>query len=276
MGVRLPGRRRRLDLRLHAEQRRGTGRHQRADGDPHQHQRADPRHEPRRHPLVLGAAPQRQARHGAGPRPHVAVPSRGSPASTPASAPSSAGSATPTCAWRSSPSTRPTSRSGSTTSSSRTRIPTKARSPPTGEATFIAHCSRCHQVDGLTNADGDPVISAPDQWVYAGAAPNLTNLMTRNTFAGASWDLLTEDCRDGGVGRVARRVRRRLPRGRHAGVPQPDRPAGSGCGTRRPRSRCTPIPTSSRPTDGKFRGMPNLGLSEDQIDQLVAYLLERK
>ncbi len=39
-------------------------------------------------------------------------------------------------------------------------------------------------------------ISAPDQWVYAGAAPNLTNLMTRNTFAGASWDLLTEDCRD--------------------------------------------------------------------------------
>ena len=40
------------------------------------------------------------------------------------------------------------------------------------------------------------MISAPDQWVYAGAAPNLTNLMTRNTFAGASWDLLTEDCRD--------------------------------------------------------------------------------
>jgi cytochrome c oxidase subunit II len=29
-------------------------------------------------------------------------------------------------------------------------------------------------------------------------------------------------------------------------------------------------------TDGKVRGMPDLGLSEDQIDQLVAYLLERK
>ena len=39
-------------------------------------------------------------------------------------------------------------------------------------------------------------MSAPDQWVYSGAAPNLTNLMTRNTFAGASWDLLTEECRD--------------------------------------------------------------------------------
>jgi cytochrome c oxidase subunit II len=29
-------------------------------------------------------------------------------------------------------------------------------------------------------------------------------------------------------------------------------------------------------TDNKTRGMPFLALSEDQIDQLVAYLLERK
>jgi cytochrome c oxidase subunit 2 len=35
-------------------------------------------------------------------------------------------------------------------------------------------------------------------------------------------------------------------------------------------------PDKLEATDGKFRGMPNLGLSEDQIDQLVAYLLERK
>ena len=134
VGVRLPGRRRRVDLRLHAEQRRGTDRHQRPDGDPHQHQRADPRHEPRRHPLVLGAAPQRQARHGA-----RAASTRGgskpaSPASTPASAPSSAGSATPTCAWRSWPSTRPTSRSGSTTNSSRTRHPDEGTLAAEGEA----------------------------------------------------------------------------------------------------------------------------------------------
>ena len=82
----------------------------------------------------------------------------------------------------------------------------------------------------MTNADGDPVIAAPDQWVYAGAAPNLTNLMTRNTFAGAS----------GKIGALFA-----------------DR-------------------NKLEATDGKFRGMPNLGLSEDQIDQLVAYLLERK
>ena len=34
-------------------------------------------------------------------------------------------------------------------------------------------------------------------------------------------------------------------------------------------------PTKLEATDGMVRGMPNLGLTEDQIDQLVAYLLER-
>ena len=27
---------------------------------------------------------------------------------------------------------------------------------------------------------------------------------------------------------------------------------------------------------GKYRGMPNLNLTDDQIDEIVAYLLERK
>ena len=31
-------------------------------------------------------------------------------------------------------------------------------------------------------------------------------------------------------------------------------------------------PADLQSTDGKYRGMPTLGLSEDQIDQLVAYL----
>jgi cytochrome c oxidase subunit 2 len=35
-------------------------------------------------------------------------------------------------------------------------------------------------------------------------------------------------------------------------------------------------PNELTPTDGLVRGMPNLALSEDQIDELVAYLLERK
>jgi cytochrome c oxidase subunit 2 len=35
-------------------------------------------------------------------------------------------------------------------------------------------------------------------------------------------------------------------------------------------------PDQLEETDGKVRGMPYLALSEDQIDELVAYLLERK
>jgi cytochrome c oxidase subunit 2 len=35
-------------------------------------------------------------------------------------------------------------------------------------------------------------------------------------------------------------------------------------------------PEKLEATDGMYRGMPYLALSEDQIDLLVAYLLERK
>jgi cytochrome c oxidase subunit II len=144
-----------------------------------------------------------------------------------------------------------------------------------GEATFIANCSRCHQVDGLTTPDGDPVISAPDQWVYAGAAPNLTNLMTRNTFAGASFDLLSEDCRNA--------VWNAPPDEFGAEYLKGVTPECLDQVDLREWLRNAPAkkpmyadPDKLGPTDGKYRGMPDLGLSEDQIDQLIAYLLERK
>jgi cytochrome c oxidase subunit 2 len=35
-------------------------------------------------------------------------------------------------------------------------------------------------------------------------------------------------------------------------------------------------PTKLEPTDGKYRGMPYLALSESDIDKLVAYLLTLK
>jgi cytochrome c oxidase subunit 2 len=35
-------------------------------------------------------------------------------------------------------------------------------------------------------------------------------------------------------------------------------------------------PTLLGPTGGKTRGMPNLNLTEAQIDELIAYLFERK
>jgi cytochrome c oxidase subunit 2 len=147
----------------------------------------------------------------------------------------------------------------------------------TGEQTFIAQCSRCHQVDGLTDLDGNLVISAPEQYVFAGAAPNLTNLMTRNTFAGATWDLLVEECRD------------------RIWDPELDPDEFGALYLEGVTEECLneidlkewlrdapakkPMYADAdklEPTGGMTRGMPYLALSEDQLNELVAYLLERK
>jgi cytochrome c oxidase subunit 2 len=143
-----------------------------------------------------------------------------------------------------------------------------------GEAVFIQQCARCHQINGLTNSDGTPNIATPEQFVYSGAAPNLTKLMTRNTFAGATFDLLTSDCRDevweappeefGGryLAGVTAECLNEVDLREWLRNPPEKKPMYTD-------------PTELGPTDEKSRGMPFLGLSEDQIDQLVAYLLER-
>ncbi|MCY3635223.1 MAG: cytochrome c oxidase subunit II [bacterium] len=86
-----------------------------------------------------------------------------------------------------------------------------AEGTPAGEgwATFSQQCASCHVVNGLTSAAnrGGAADSPSDGWdVYgefngssagpvitdelvAGAAPNLTHLMTRGTFAGSAFDL---------------------------------------------------------------------------------------
>lgn len=144
-----------------------------------------------------------------------------------------------------------------------------------GESEFIAQCARCHQVDGLVDADGELVVSNPEDQVYSGAAPNLTNFMTRNTFAGATWDLLNEECR-ADVWEADPEVFGDLYL---EGVTESclneidlkewlrDAPA---------KKPMYADAESLEATDGLVRGMPYLALSEDQIDRLVAYLLERK
>lgn len=152
----------------------------------------------------------------------------------------------------------------------------------TGESTYITQCSRCHQVDGLVDRRGtdDPaddtlVVAAPENFVYSGAAPNLTNLMTRNTFAGATWDLLTPECRN--------RVWNASPEEFGAAYLEGVSPDCLNEIDLKEWLRNAPAkkpmyadPEQLAETDGKTRGMPALGLSEDQIDELVAYLLERK
>ena len=144
-----------------------------------------------------------------------------------------------------------------------------------GEAEYIAQCARCHQVNGLLDANGEPIVSNPEVQVYSGAAPNLSYLMTRNTFAGATWDLVTPACRDriwnadpeefGGIyleGVTAECLNQVDLKEwlRNAPAKKP----------------MYTDPERLEPTDNLVRGMPYLGLSEDQIDKLVAYLLERK
>ena len=144
-----------------------------------------------------------------------------------------------------------------------------------GEGVFIQQCSRCHQVNGITDADGNPIISAPEQYVVSGVAPNLTNLMTRVTFAGAAWDLLTPECRDDVWNAASDEFGAKYL----AGVSEQCLNQKDLREWLRNAPEKKPMyvdPTKLQETNGKYRGMPALGLTEDQIDALVAYLLERK
>ena len=144
-----------------------------------------------------------------------------------------------------------------------------------GEAVFIAQCSRCHQVNGLENANGDPIISAPEENVLAGAAPNLTKLMSRNTFAGATWDLLNKTCRDNVWNSSSEEFGAKYL----AGVSAECLNVADLRDWLRNAPAKKPMyadPTKLADTGGLTRGMPNLNLTEDDIDKLMAYLLTLK
>jgi cytochrome c oxidase subunit II len=143
-----------------------------------------------------------------------------------------------------------------------------------GQEMFIAQCSRCHQINGLTDPNGDAVVTRADQQLVSGVAPNLTHLMSRTTFAGAMFQLQNTLCqqnREEGSGTPewgASYLKETTPD--CLNVEQlsawiRDAPA------------LKPMYANPADTvDGKFRGMPALGLSEQQIDQLVAYLTTLK
>ena len=144
-----------------------------------------------------------------------------------------------------------------------------------GEEVFLNQCVRCHQVNGLTRADGTPAIAAPDENVWSGAAPNLTRLMTRNTFAGAMFDLLSKQCRDEVWNAPSDVVGAKYLVGvTEECLNQKDLRAWL-------RNAPEVKPMYANHVDlavsnGKYRGMPYLALSEDDINKLVAYLLTLK
>jgi cytochrome c oxidase subunit 2 len=119
------------------------------------------------------------------------------------------------------------------------------------------------------------VLSDPDLYVVSGVAPNLTNLMTRTAIAGWTFDIITEECR------VA--LWNAPPDKFGAMYLKGVTPDCFDESKLREWLRNSPAmkpmyadPTKLESTGGKYRGMPNLNLKEDQIDQLIAYLLERK
>ena len=101
----------------------------------------------------------------------------------------------------------------------RTRWPPRAsrRSSPSARAATRSTGSRTP-----TATRSSP---SPELYVYSEAAPNLTHLMTRNTFAGATFDLLIQECRDRVWNAPPEEFGAALPRGRHARLPEPGRPA---------------------------------------------------
>ena len=94
-----------------------------------------------------------------------------------------------------------------------------------------------------------PVLRRPAQ--VSGAAPNLTHFVSRGTFAGGIFDLWVDQDGNGEIAIDERGTRLNIP-DLEAWLRDP--PAGSRW----------------YPQGG--RGMPNLHLTEEQIDQLVAYL----
>ncbi len=106
-----------------------------------------------------------------------------------------------------------------------------------GLAVFEGQCTRCHVVNGVNGVNDDQPSKGAD--LVANAAPNLTHLMSRTTFAGGIFDLYEPD------GSLNRTQLEAWLRNSPA-----EKPAYA---------------------EGR-RGMPAMGLSEGQIDDVVAYL----
>lgn len=113
-----------------------------------------------------------------------------------------------------------------------------------GLEAFQTQCSSCHLVRG----GNDDVFDGSAQ--VAGVAPDLTHLMSRGTFAGAMRDLWVDLDGNGEV----------------------DIDEVGGQLDRNALEAWLRDPGSVKPMSPPTRGMPNLNLSEEQIDALVAYL----
>jgi cytochrome c oxidase subunit 2 len=123
--------------------------------------------------------------------------------------------------------------------------PTATNSVQRGINTFRTKCASCHLMDGV----------ADDLWsedrvaeqLVAGAAPNLTHFATRTTFAGGIFNVWDPDTGDFNTNDVRAWLQNPAALKENYTDPVSD-------------------------DDSRMRGMPNLGLSTQEIDDLVALL----
>lgn len=132
-------------------------------------------------------------------------------------------------------------------------------------------CASCHLIEGVNDAKfvkGQPSGTIADLKLQVSRhAPQLTHLMSRTTFAGAKFNLRkdTPACKALGLDWSATdaNLTKCLDR------------AALEAWIRNPPAEKAMSPDGVPGRSGG-RGMPNLQLSEDQIDQLVAYLMTLK
>jgi len=135
-----------------------------------------------------------------------------------------------------------------------------------GKTTFKALCAQCHVIKGV-NEEKMKTATVP---LTAGVAPDLTHFMTRGTFAGSIFNLYDPvDPNDPSV---------TLPASDVAAAGDPGLALlGGAVNTARVNRVSLEAwlrnPNAVKPNYAQGgRGMPNLGLTEAQIDELVAYL----
>jgi cytochrome c oxidase subunit II len=135
-----------------------------------------------------------------------------------------------------------------------------------GKTTWKALCAQCHVIKGVN----DEKMKTAKVPLTSGVAPDLTHLMTRGTFAGSILNLYDPvDPNDPSVTLPASDIAA-------AGFPGAALTGGSVDISRVNRVSLEAWlrnPAAIKPNYAQGgRGMPNLGLTEAQIDELVAYL----
>jgi cytochrome c oxidase subunit 2 len=128
-----------------------------------------------------------------------------------------------------------------------------------GKQLFFQDCAGCHQINGYTDKGEQKASNQPDpayrgaaQPLTSGNAPNLTHLMSRENFAGNMFPLYESNVN----------AHKALP----TGVPNDGELAN-----------WLTNPSAMKPmAPDQNRGMPDLQLSQDNINKLVAFLTTLK